>query len=635
MVIQETGTSRSDNVGQIPLVARSARANLLMLPSIARRAAGARRLIPLLIASTILGCATPDAAPPAPNADPPRQPVPSARSAQAPTTAPKDQATPPADVPEVPITGALMSQLMAAELAAQQGDLGSAYAIYLKLARETRDPRLARRAAEIALQGRALQQSLEAAELWRQLAPSSREASQALALLYATSGRFDDAYAILAPELKSASNPALELSRLQRQLARSQDRKGAFGLLERLAQPYPRNADVRLVLGAGAQAAGMPERAAAEAKAALALQPDNERTVLAAVPLLQGTDRAAALDALKRLLERPDVSSEVRLAYARMLVADKQFAAARAQFELLQKAEPENPDLAYSLALLSIQGNLNSDARVHLQRYLALIENRPNDERDPDPAYLYLAQIAEEEKLYAEALTWLRKIEGGDEYVPARVREASVLSKMQRPDEARKLLREVTVNSPDERLQVLLAEAQVLRESRNYEEAYKLLTEALQKTPDNAALLYDTAMTAEKLDRVDAMEGYLRRVIELRPDYAHAYNALGYTFADRNVRLAEALQLIEKAHQLAPEDAFILDSLGWVHYRLGDLPKARKYLEQAFEARPDPEVMIHLAEVLWVSGDQARARSLLREAGTKEPGNELLKSTIARLRIGL
>jgi tetratricopeptide (TPR) repeat protein len=166
---------------------------------------------------------------------------------------------------------------------------------------------------------------------------------------------------------------------------------------------------------------------------------------------------------------------------------------------------------------------------------------------------------------------------------------------MQRPDEARKLLREVTVNSPDERLQVLLAEAQVLRESRHYEEAYKLLTEALQKTPDNAALLYDTAMTAEKLDRVDAMEG--TRVIELRPDYAHAYNALGYTFADRNVRLAEALQLIEKAHQLAPEDAFILDSLGWVHYRLGDLPKARKYLEQAFEARPDPEVMIHLAEV--------------------------------------
>jgi tetratricopeptide (TPR) repeat protein len=618
----------------MPLAARSSACVHLMLPSVARCADCARRLIPLLLASTILGCAVrPDAAPPA----------------QAPVTVPSSPTTTPAqtspvpvaeaskasDVPDVPITGALMYQLMAAELAVQQGDLGSAYAVYVKLARETRDPRLARRAAELALQGRALQQSTEAAELWRQLSPSSREASQALALLYASSGRFDDAYTILAPAIRGAANPALELSRLQRQLARAQDRKGAFGLLERLAQPYMGDADVRLALGSGAHAAGLPERAAAEAKAAVALQPDNERTVLGAVQLLQTTDRGAALDALKHLLERPDAPSDVRLAYARMLVADKQYTAARAQFEQLQQAEPKNPDLAYSLALLSLQGNLHSDARAQFHRYLELIESQPSEERDPDAAYLYLAQIAEEEKRYAEALKWLRKIEGGDEYIPARVREAAVLTKMQRPEEARKLLRGVTVNSPDERIQVLLAEAQVLRESRRYEEAYKLLTRALESTPDNVALLYDAAMTAEKLDRIDAMEGHLRRVIELRPDYAHAYNALGYSFADRNIRLGESLQLIEKAHQLAPEDPFILDSLGWVYYRMGDLPKARRYLEQAYEAKPDPEVMIHLAEVLWVSGEQARARALLRDARTKEPGNELLKSTIARLRIGL
>jgi tetratricopeptide (TPR) repeat protein len=618
----------------MPLAARSSACVHLMLPSVARRAHCARRLVPLLIASTILGCAVrPDAAPPAPA---PASDPSSLATTPAPTAqAPAPEVSKPSDVPDVPITGALMYQLMAAELAVQQGDLGSAYAVYLKLARETRDPRLARRAAELALQGRALQQSVEAAELWRQLSPSSREATQALALLYASSGRFDDAYTILAPTLKGAANPALELSRLQRQLARAQDRKGAFGLLERLAQPYMGDADVRLALGSGAHAAGLPERAAAEAKSAVALQPDNERTVLGAVQLLQTTDRGAALDALKHLLERPGASGDVRLAYARMLVADKQYTAARAQFEQLQQADPKNADLAYSLALLSLQGNLHSDARAQFQRYLELIESQPSDERDPDAAYLYLAQIAEEEKLYAEALKWLRKIEGGDEYIPARVREAAVLTKMQRPEEARKLLRGVTVNSPDERIQVLLAEAQVLRESRRYEEAYKLLTQAMESTPDNVALLYDAAMTAEKLDRIDAMEGHLRRVIELRPDYAHAYNALGYSFADRNIRLGESLQLIEKAHQLAPDDPFILDSLGWVYYRMGDLPKARKYLEQAYEAKPDPEVMIHLAEVLWVSGEQARARALLRDARTKEPGNELLKSTIARLRIGL
>ncbi len=549
----------------------------------------------------------------------------------APAARPKDSD----DIPEVPLTGALMYQLMAAELAAQQGELGAAYAIYLKLARETRDPRLARRAAELALQGRALPQSVEAAELWRELAPTSREAAQALALLYASSGRFDDAYMILASELKGAVNPALELGRVQRQMARAQDRQGAFALLERLAKPYADNADVHLVLAAGAHAAGMQERAAAEAKAALARQPDSEGTVLAAVPFLQATDRAVALDALVRLLARPEPSSEVRLAYARMLVADRQYAAARAQFELLQQADPQNADLVYSLALLSLQGNLRSDARTYLLRYLALLEGQPSEQRDPDQAYLYLAQIAEDDKQYGEALKWLRKVEGGDEYIPARVREASVLTKMQRSDEARKLLKGVPANSADERLQLLLAEAQVLRETRRHDEAFALLTQALEKSPDNVALLYDAAMTAEKLDRIEVMERQLRRVMELRPDYAHAYNALGYTFADRNVRLPEALQLIEKAHQLAPEDPYILDSLGWVYFRMGDLPQARKYLQLAYDAKPDPEVAIHLAEVLWATGDQARARVLLREARAKEPGNELLKSTIARLRIGL
>jgi len=527
-----------------------------------------------------------------------------------------------------------MYQLMAAELAAQQGELGAAYAIYLKLARETRDPRLARRATEIALQGRALQQSLEAAELWRQLAPSSREASQALALLYASSGRFDDAYGVIAPELKAAANPAAELARLQRQLARVPDRAGGFRLLERLAQPYAGSAEVRLIVAAGAQAAGLTERATAEAKAAVELQPD-ERTVLAAMPVLQANDRPAALRAMQKLMARPgDLSPDVRLAYARLLVADRQYAAARTQFEQLVKERPDDADLLYSLALLSLQGNLNADARTYLMRYLALIEQRPDDERDLDQAYLYLAQIAEDDKQYGEALKWLRKVEGGDEYVPARVREAFVLNKMQRPEEARKLLRGINASTPDERIQVQLAEAQLLRDARRYDEALKLLTQALDMAPDNVALLYDAAMTAEKLDRMEVMERNLRRVIELRPDYAHAYNALGYSLADRNQRLPEALKLIEKAHELAPEDAYILDSLGWVHYRLGDLDRAQKYLQQAYDAKPDAEVAIHLAEVLWVRGDQARARQLLRDVRAQEPGNELLKSTVARLKIG-
>jgi tetratricopeptide (TPR) repeat protein len=604
-----------------------------------RTAAAASRLVLPLLATVILGCTS---VPPAGAGGEPKSAQPTAQpTATAPADAPATGNAPPAagpatdSPPEVPITGALMYQLMAAELAAQQGEIGAAYAIYLKLARETRDPRLARRATELAVQGRALPQSLEAAELWHEIAPGSRDAAQALALLYASSGRFDEALPLFATEVKAAAAPSMELARIQRQLTRVPDRKGAFGLLERLAQPYLNDADVRLVLAGGAQAAGLTDRAIAEARAAVALRPDYERAVLVAAQLLQATDRSAALSMLAERAARPGASSDLRIAYARLLVADRRYAEARAQFELLLQADPKNPDLLYSLGLLSMQGNLYSEARTYLQSYLALIDEQPGSERDPDQAYLYLAQLAEEEKQYAEALKWLRRIEGGDEYVQARVREALVLGKMQRSDEARKLLAGVQASSPDERVQLLLAEGQLLREANRYSDAYKLLTQAIEKSPDNVPLLYDAAMTAEKLDRVDDMESYLRKVIELRPDYAHAYNALGYTYADRNMRLPEALKLIEKANQLAPDDPYILDSLGWVHFRMGDLAAARRYLELAYDRKPDAEVAIHLAEVLWASGDQARARQLLREVRSKEPGNELLKSTVARLRIGL
>lgn len=543
-------------------------------------------------------------------------------------------------IPNVELSSALMYQLMAAEVAVQRGDVGSAFAVYMKLARETRDPRLARRAAELALQNRAMPQGLEAAQLWLELAPTSSEASQTLAMLYAGSSRFDDAYSLFKAQLQTSSNPAEELSRMQRALARTQDRAGAFTLIERLAQPYAQSADVKLVLANAAQAGGLNARAIQEARAAVALAPDSQRAVLTAAQYLQATDRAAALALLQDFVGRNPAVSDTRLAYARLLIADNKFDLARAQFASLLQADPKNADLVYSMALLSMQGKLPADARTYLQRYLELIGSADGDgsragSRPAEPAYLYLAQIAEDEKQFPVALEWLRKIDGGDEFLTARVREAFVLSKMQRLDEARKLLRTVSVQSADEKTQLVLAEAQLLRDAKRHDESYKLLSQALAVAPDSVPLLYDTAMAAERLNQVAVMEKQLRRIIELKPDYAHAYNALGYSLADRNLRLPEALQLIEKARELAPDDAFIMDSLGWVHFRLGDLKLAREHLQRAYDARPDAEVAVHLAEVLWASGEQDSARKLLREVRAKEPTNPLLKSTLTRLKIGL
>ncbi|MFN3566005.1 MAG: tetratricopeptide repeat protein [Burkholderiaceae bacterium] len=545
------------------------------------------------------------------------------------------------------LTGPLLFQIMAAEVALQRGDTGAAFATYLSVARATRDARLARRATEIAVGGRAAPQALEAAQLWRDLDPTSADAAQAVAALLVANGRYDDAATALAAQIKAAADPVAELGRIQRSLARAPDRAAGFALLERLAQPYrddPRiGADVRLTLAGGAHAAGLAQRAIELAQSALALRPEFERAALVAAQLLARPDgkdeaagRARALQLLRDFVARNPKAIDARMGYARLLVADAKYDEARAQFAQVVGADERNLDALYALAVLSLETPaLRADARVLFERYLKLLGETPGAGRDPDPAYLNLARIAEEEKRYAEALRWLDRIGSGEQYVNARVRRALVLGKMKRVEEGRKVLAETTVASNEERTQIVLAEAQLLREARRYRDAFDVLAQGLARAPDDAGLLYDAAMAAERLDKLDVMETHLRQLIKLRPDNAHAYNALGYTFADRNIRLHEARELIEKALELSPDDGYILDSMGWVHFRLGDLARAREYLERAYRLKPEAEVAAHLGEVMWAQGERDAARRLWREYWKKEPDNKTLKATLARLKVRL
>src|SRR5690606_24161735 len=230
--------------------------------------------------------------------------------------------------------------------------------------------------------------------------------------------------------------------------------------------------------------------------------------------------------------------------------------------------------------------------------------------RDRDTVTLYLGQIAEEQKRYAEALDWYEDIIAGEHYLTAKTRQAGVLAKQGDIAGARKFLQQIKVPSNQQRVQLILAEAHLLRDAGQYQEAFGVLSRGLEKLPNDPDLLYDQAMIAEKLNRLDVLESSLRKLIRLRPDHPHAYNALGYSFADRNMRLAEARKLIEKAHELAPDDAFILDSMGWVLFRQGDHEQAEQYLRRAHMLRPDPEIAAHLGEVLWVAGRHDEARQI-------------------------
>jgi len=549
--------------------------------------------------------------------------------------------------PDVDLTGPLLYQIMAAEVALQRGDIGAAFATYLSVARHTRDARIARRAAEIAITGRAGAQALEATALWRELDPDSREARQAHALLLAGSGRLAEAEPLFAANLRESQQRAAEFAQIQRALSRAEDRAAAFAMLERLAAPLLMQpdlaADVQLTLAVGAYQAGLPDRAIEAGRAALALRPDDERTVLSVAQLLarpQGKDdaggRAQALQLLADFLRRKPEAAEVRLTYARLLLADGQRAAAVAQFEQTLTRDPVNLDALFALGVLALDDRPpRSRARGYFERYLQALETAALPTHDTDPAYLNLARIAEDERRFDEALGWLARIDDGPQLFTARLRQAIVLAKLQRLDEARRLLAETSPENDEQRQQLVLADGQVLREARRFEESYQVLAAALERAPTDTALLYDTAMAAERVDRIDEMERLLRRLMQLKPDDPHAYNALGYTFADRNLRLPEAYELIAKAMTLAPEDAHIIDSMGWVYFRMGNLSKAREVLERAYALRPEAEIGAHLGEVLWALGERDAARRIWRKVRADEPENETLSSTLARLQVRL
>lgn len=571
------------------------------------------------------------------------------RTAADPAPAAGTEAAEPAarPLPDVELTGALLYQIMAAELALQRGDAGSAFATYLSVARQTRDPRLARRATEIAVTGRAGPQALEAAQLWRELAPDSADARQAHALLLAGAGRLAESEPLLAEQLRSAGQPARELAQVQRALARAEDRTGAFALLERLAAPLLKQpelaAEVQLTLAAGAHAAGLGERAAQAARAALALRPEDPRMALAAAQLLarpQGQDdargRAQAIELLDAFLRRHPDAQDVRIAQARLLLTDGKRAKAVEQFERALAQDAQQLDALYALGVLALDDRPpRARSRGYFERYLRALEASGSASHDPQPAYLNLARIAEDERRFDEALAWLARIEDGPQSFNATLRRAIVLGKMQRVDEARRLLAETIATSDEQRQQLTVADAQVLREARRFPEAYQVLSDALARSPDDTVLLYDAAMAAERLDRIEEMERLLRRLIALKPDDAHAYNALGYTFADRNIRLPEAYELIDRALKLAPENAHILDSMGWVYFRMGNLAKAREYLARAYELSPEAEVGAHLGEVLWALGEREAARRIWRQVRVAEPDNETLSATLARLQVRL
>jgi len=538
---------------------------------------------------------------------------------------------PPAPAPQV--SPDVMYRILVGDIALQRGEPTVAARAYFEAAREARDATLARRATEVALFARQRSLALEAAQLWQQLDPGSDRARQMVTMLGQPGGTGDlkgDLERLLADAAGKGNTLGEAFLQLNRALSAQPDKVAVYHLVTELAQPYPGLPEAQFAVALAGYNTGLSdlEIAATSMRAvdrALELSPGWERAALLKADLLAKSSRDRAIQYLSAFLEQAPHSHPAAGALAQLYIEQKRYADARTVFQRLLAEDPDDREMEFAVAALSFQMRDYPAAQSHFQHLKEVGYG------EPGAVSFYLGEIGEETRHYEEAIARYREVTEGERAWAAKLRIAAIMSKQGQVEEARRYLESLSPEGKEQEVQLKQAEAQLLQDAKDYRGAYEILSAALAGEPDSADLLYDVAMVAEKLDRIDEVESRLRRVIELHPDNAQALNALGYTLVDRTQRAAEGMKLIEQAHALAPEDPFILDSMGWGNYRLGNLDESEKFLRRALAERPDPEIAAHLGEVLWVKGERASARDVWQAQLKETPDNPVLLETVRRL----
>jgi tetratricopeptide (TPR) repeat protein len=555
---------------------------------------------------------------------------------------PLTDANPPSNVvPQVvnsDLDAQLFYELLMGELSARGKDPATGFALILDSARRTNDPRLYQRAMEIALQARSGESALQAARNWRLAFPDSREANRYVLQILIALNRVGDTVESLQRELAQvpAADMAQALMTVPQLYARANDRATAAKAAEEALAKELKNpltgVEAWVTVGRMRLAAGQHKSALAAAANALAIKPSAQLPVRLALEIMSPqVPEAEAL--IKEYLSTYDVA-DLRTAYARGLLEDQRYAQAQQQLDLVTRDHPEQTEAWLILGSLQAEENQQEAGARSLQRFIDLSRQLPEGEireRSLSQAYLGLAQLAEKRKDFAAADAWLSKVESAQLQATAQSRRASLMASQGRMDDAMKLLQNMPTGTPAEARARLTAEVQILRQEKRYQAAFDLLTEALSQAPNDVDLMYDQAMLADKLGDHDKMESLLRKIMATQPNNQNAYNALGYSLAERGVRLSEARDLIKKALEFSPGDPFISDSLGWVEFKAGNLAEAARILEKAFSAKPDPEIAAHLGEVLWSSGNKARAQAVWKQGTALSNDNETLQETIRRL----
>lgn len=497
---------------------------------------------------------------------------------------------------------------------------------FLKALNLTPDATLAARATGLALSAKRDDLALKAATKWLLIEPSALDAREVITQLSLKSGNTTEARLQCDAIIKGHAGGENDGYR-HVALLLSQDKStaaAALTLMKSLVAEKPQSAAAQRALALLAfrfEDIPLTEKAAREA---LRLAPnERESTLLLVAALVKRGELAAADQAIAPLLAAKG-SNDLRLGYGKLLIDANQRVAAKEQIRQVLKVDPANVDGHLAMGLLLLDERQPDQAEPH---FTTLLENA---ERKGDAAY-YLGRIAEIRKQPGSALAWYEKATSGTQVLDGFVRRARVLALLQRVPESRELLAALREQYPALTSRLTAAEGELLVQANALTDALALYNSALKEQADDADLLYARSLLHERMNRFDLAEADLRKLISADPADARALNALGYLLTLHTHQLDEAARLIGRAHEVEPNDPAILDSLGWVQFKLGKPKDALPLLQKAYGLFPDAEVAAHLGEVLWALGDKDKARSLMEAAAKEDPDNRVLRDTVQRL----
>lgn len=529
-----------------------------------------------------------------------------------------------AEVVQRPFPDDSIYPLLVAEFALRRRDYDTALDNYMTQAPQLRDSGVSAHTSRLAQYLKNDEAAVEATLLWVELEPENLEARLTLANLLAKQGKGAAALPHMAVILRAGGVANFTALATDFNLLNSTAQGELLAAVDQLQREFPDNSQLLICKALMLEALGQQERALETLQVVFETSPQQLQAVVLDAKLRQDLGQVDGIyDRMEAaLLEQAD-NDRLRMQYARLLTRTD-IAAARQQFQILLDKAPNDPDLLFSLALIQKEMGDLAAARDKLNKLLNLGQ-RQNE------AHYYLGRIAEQEERYEDALMNYMQVKPGRDFVNATRRLANILMLAQRQQEHGEYFNQLRQGMPPLVAQLYSLEVESLNNHGSYTATIEVLDRALTELPENTSLQYLRSMALEQLGDLESMEADLRSILEREPDNTTVLNALGYTLANKTERYEEAQQLIARALALDPEEPAILDSFGWVRYRLGDYQQALEYLQRAYQGFPDPEVAAHLGEVLWALGEHDAAVNIWHTSLSRNAGSEIILETMRRL----